>query len=83
MEYTIAGAKKEFSNVLREAHERPVVITRRGQPDVVVMAFAEYEQLRRLLAYQQVLRLAEQLRESGPSAEEVYSASRKELEERL
>jgi prevent-host-death family protein len=82
MEYTIAGAKKEFANLLREAHERPVVITRRGQPDVVVMAFSEYEQVRRLLAYQRMLRLSDELRESGPTAEELYSASRAALEER-
>jgi len=82
MEYTIAVAKKEFSQVLRDAHEQPVIITSRGQPDVVVMAFAEYEQIRRLLAYQHMVRLSEQLRESGPTAQDLYTTSRSELEER-
>lgn len=83
MVYPIAVAKKEFSRLLREAQQRPVIITRRGQPDVVVMAYAEYEQLRRLQAYQRMLRLADQLRDSGVTASELYEASRRELEERL
>jgi hypothetical protein len=38
--------------------------------------------VRRLLAYQRMLRLSDELRESGPTAEELYSASRAALEER-
>lgn len=82
MEYPIAVAKSEFSRLLKEAHEEPVVITRRGQPDVVVLAYQEYERLRRLQAYQQTLRLSAKLRESGITAGELYQSSREELEKR-
>lgn len=75
-------AKSEFSRLLREAHKEPVIITRRGRPDVVLLAYDEYERLRRLQAYQQVLNLAAKLRDSGLTASELYEASRQELEER-
>lgn len=82
MEYPIAVAKSEFSRLLREAHKEPVIITRRGRPDVVLLAYDEYERLRRLRAYQQVLNLAAKLRDSGLTASELYEASRQELEGR-
>jgi prevent-host-death family protein len=82
MEYPIGVAKTEFSRLLREAQQEPVVITRRGQPDVVMLAYAEYEQLRRLQAYQQTLRLSARLQDSGLTASDLYQSSRQELEER-
>jgi len=82
MEYPIAVAKKEFSRILRETRKGPVIITRRGQPDIVLLAYADYERLRRLQAFQQVLRLANELRDKGVTATELYEVSRRELEER-
>jgi len=82
MEYPIALAKKEFSRILRETRKGPVIITRRGQPDIVLLAYADYERLRRLQAFQQVLRLANELRDKGVTATELYEVSRRELEER-
>jgi len=55
---------------------------RRGQPDIVLLAYADFERLRRLQAFQQVLRLANELRDKGVTATELYEASRRELEER-
>lgn len=82
MEYSIGVAKTEFSRLLREAKQGPVIITRRGRPDVVMLAYDDYEQLRRLQAYQQTLRLSARLQESGLTAGELYQSSRRELEER-
>ena len=82
MEYPIAVAKSEFSRLVRDAHKEPVIITRRGQPDVVLLAYADYERLRRLQAYQQTLQIAAKLRESGVTASDLYETSRRELEER-
>jgi prevent-host-death family protein len=80
MEYPIGIAKTEFSRLLREAHEAPVIITRRGRPDVVMLAYDDYERLRRLQAYQQTLRLSAKLQDSGVTASELYETSRRELE---
>jgi prevent-host-death family protein len=82
MEYPIGVAKSEFSRLLREAREAPVIITRRGEPEVVLLAYDDYKRLRRLQAYQQMIRLSNQLRDSGVTVEELQDASREELEQR-
>lgn len=82
MKYSIGVAKNEFSRLLREAKQSPVIITRRGRPDVVLLSYGDYERLRRLQAYQQTLRLSAKLRDSGVSAGDLYESSRQELEER-
>jgi len=83
MEYPIGVAKTEFSRLVREAHKEPIIITRRGQPDVVLLAYTDYERLRRLQGYQQMLDIARKLRSSGVTATELYETSRQELEDRL
>lgn len=82
MEYPIGVAKTEFSRLIREAHKQPIIITRRGRPDVVLLAYDDYERLRRLQAYEQTLRIAAKLRDSGITASELYETSRRELDER-
>lgn len=59
-----------------------MILTRRGRPDVVLLAYAEYLRLRRIQAYQHMLRLATQLCDTGLTASELYAASRSELEAR-
>jgi prevent-host-death family protein len=82
MEYPIGVAKSEFSRLLREARESPVIITRRGEPEVVLLAYDDYKRLRRLQAYQQMIRLSNQLRDSGVTVQELQESSREELEDR-
>jgi prevent-host-death family protein len=82
MEYPIGVAKSEFSRLLREAREAPVIITRRGEPEVVLLAYDDYKRLRRLQAYQQIIRLSNQLRDSGVTVQELQESSREELEKR-
>ncbi|MDH7485595.1 MAG: type II toxin-antitoxin system Phd/YefM family antitoxin [Anaerolineae bacterium] len=79
---SIAQAKSGFSDMLRRAQEETVIITRRGEPEAVILPFAEYERLRRLRAYASMVRLSSELAETGVTATELYEASRKELEER-
>lgn len=79
---SIAEARRDFSEVLKQARESPVLITRRGKPEAVILAYDEYQQLRRLRAYTSMLRLAKELHEAGVTASDLYEASRKELEGR-
>ncbi len=79
---SIAKAKSGLSKLLKRAREEPVIITRRGEPDAVILPFAEYERLRRLRAYSSMVRLSRELKEVGVTATELYEASRRELEER-
>jgi prevent-host-death family protein len=82
MEYPIGVAKSEFSRLLREAREAPVVITRRGEPEVVLLAYDDYKRLRRLQGYQQMIRVSNQLGDSGVTVQDLQEASREELEDR-
>ncbi len=79
---SIAEAKSGFSELLKRARKEPVIVTRRGKPDAVILPFAEYERLRRLLGYSSMVRLSRELKEAGVTATELYEASRSELERR-
>ena len=82
MRVSIAEAKSGFSALLKRAQKEPVIVTRRGEPDAVILPFEEYERLRRLRAYSSMVRLSHELKEVGVTATELYEASRKELEDR-
>jgi len=79
---SIAEAKSGFSELLKHAQKEPVIVTRRGEPDAVILPFEEYERLRRLRAYSSMVRLSRELEGVGVTATELYEASRSELEDR-
>lgn len=83
LKVSIAEAKSGLSDLLKQARSSPVIVTRRGQPDAVILPYEEYERLQRLRAYAGMVRLARELREAGVTATEIYEESRRELEERL
>lgn len=43
--WSIARAKAELSHVVRQAHRRPQVIERRGEPVAIVLGIDEYRRL--------------------------------------
>lgn len=81
MDISIADAHNRLSAVLKQLKKGPITLTRRGKAVGVIVSPEEYENLRRVQAYLQVLSLSHELRESI-SAEEIYRASRNELEDR-
>jgi prevent-host-death family protein len=83
MYISIAEAHNRLSRWLNRVEEEPITITRRGKPVGVIISPEEYERLRRVQAYLQMLRLSNSLRESGVTANELFRASRQELENRL
>jgi len=82
MQVSIVEARKDLSRVLKQTRQAPVVVTRRGNPDAVILSFAEYERIRRLQAYLRMARLSRQLEDSGITATELYEIARRELEVR-
>jgi len=82
MEISIADAHNRLSQWLKFLRQGPVTITRRGKPVGVIIDPAEYERLRQVRAYLQMLNLAENLHESGVTARELHETSRQELEQR-
>ena len=82
MRISVSEAHSRLSRWLNKVKDEPVTITRRGKPVGVIVSPEEYERLRQVGAYLQMLRLSGSLRESGLTADELFRASREELEER-
>jgi len=76
----IAHAHNRLSSLLKKAQENPILLTRRGKAVGVIISPEEYERLRQFEAYNNVVRLSQNLRESGVTASELYQSSRHELE---
>lgn len=83
MDISVAEAQNKLSQLLQAAEQEPIVITRRGKPVGVIITPKEYAEMRKLRAYLEMLRLAEELRNSGVIAQELNQASRAELEARV
>jgi prevent-host-death family protein len=81
MDISIAEAHNRLSSLLKRVGEGPILITRRGKTVGVLISPEEYEKLSRVGAYLQLVEISRELKE-GSSADEIYRASRQELEER-
>jgi prevent-host-death family protein len=83
MYISVAEAHNRLSHWLKKIKDEPITITRRGRPVGVIIAPDEYERLRQVRAYLQMLRISGALRESGGvKAGELFEATRQELEAR-
>lgn len=82
MAVSVAEVHNRLSHWLNQVADGPVTITRRGKPVGVIISPEEYEQLRQVQAYLEMLRLSRSLQDSGLTATELRQASREELEER-
>ena len=82
MDISIAGAHNRLSSLLKQLDQGPIQITRRGETAGVIISPEMYKKLRRVEAYLEMLNISREVGE-GPNADEIYRASRQELEERL
>ena len=82
MDISIVEAHNRLSYWLKQVRKGPVEITRRGKPVGVIIGPEEYEQLRQVQAYLQMVSLSQALRESDLTAKELFRSSRDELEDR-
>ena len=81
MDISIAEAHNRLSALLKQVDKGPIMITRRGKTVGVIISPKEYENLRQVQAYIQMVELSRTLRDIGVSASELYQASRQELEQ--
>jgi prevent-host-death family protein len=81
MDISVAKARQSLSLLLTKARTHPIVISRHGKPAGVLISPEEWEQLSRIRAYLNMMRLAQTLSESS-AAMELHQASRDELEAR-
>lgn len=82
MTVTLTEAHNRLSHWLRKLPERPITITHRGKPVAVLVDPEEYERLRQVQAYLDMLRLSCELQGAKVTASELFEASRAELEAR-
>jgi prevent-host-death family protein len=83
MYISVAEAHNRLSRWLNKVRDEPITITRRGKPVGVIVSPEEYERLRRVQAYLQMLRISRSLNvgQSSVTADELIHASREELVE--
>jgi len=79
---TVAEAHSRISKWLNRVKDGPITITRRGKPVGVIVDPEEYERLRRVQGYLRMRQISHELAERDVTAEELYRATRDELEER-
>lgn len=83
MDISIAEAHNRLSHWLKLVEKgKTVRITKRGKPVGVMIHPDEYERLRQVQAYLEMISLSHTLRESSITASELYRAGREELEKR-
>ena len=85
MRVSIAQARRDLSPILKLVRQAPVIVTRRGKPDAVILSFQEYELLCRSRAYLRMMRFSEQLKGCRVTATELalYKGGGRELDEKL
>jgi prevent-host-death family protein len=81
LDVSIADAHNRLSALLKKVQKSPIRLTNRGKPVGVLLSLEEYDGLRRAKAFLQLVTISREIGE-GPSADEIYRASRQELEER-
>ena len=82
MDISIGSAHNRLSALLKLVEKEPVTITRHGKAVGVLISAEEYEKLRQVRAYLQMVNLSHELREGDLTANEIYRTSRQELEEK-
>lgn len=82
MYISVTEVRKNLSQLLQAVKQEPIVMTRHGKPVGVLITPEEYEVVRKLRAYLEMLQLAEELRDCGTTTQELQRASRTELEAR-
>ena len=82
MQVSITEMHNRLSYWLKKIPGQSVTITRRGKPVGVLVSPEQYERLRQVQAYLEMLRLSHSLQNSDATADELIQASREELEAR-
>ena len=80
MDISIAEAHNRLTYWIKQLRNGPITITRRGKPVGVIIDPKEYEGLRKVQAYLELMRLSQELHTSGLTTAELQQASRTELE---
>ena len=81
---SIAEGKRGFSRLVRDASSKKeeIIITKRGKPVAVIVPYEEYVQSKRVGGYRKIIEARETFLKTGTSSDEIFKASRKQLEKK-
>ena len=81
---SIAEGKKELSKLIRTVREskEEIILTNRGKPVAVIMAYDEYRHAKRTDGYRKIMEARSAFLKAGVQADEIREKSRKQLEKR-
>lgn len=80
---SIAEGKKGFSRYIRDAvaKDEEIIITNRGRPVAVIIPYERYRRAQRMDGYKKIMEARAAFSRVSASAEDIYQASRDQLEE--
>ncbi len=72
IEISVAESKKDFTKLIRDSADKndSFIITKRGKPAAVIVSFEDYQKLRRMAGYAELIKLRSKLSKCGISAQE-------------
>ena len=81
---SIAEGKKGFSRLIQGAVDKKerVIITKRQKPVAVIIPYDEYQRSMKFEGYKQIMEVRGAFLKAGLKADDVYKASKKQLEDR-
>lgn len=81
---SIAEGKKRFSRLIEDALTKKddIIVTKRGKPVVVITPYEEYQHSKRIEGFRKIMEAREVFSKTGILAEEVYKASKRQLEKK-
>lgn len=82
IEISVAESKKDFTKLIRDSADKndSFIITKRGKPAAVLVSFEDYQKLKRMAGYAELIKLRSKLSKCGISAQEVFEKSKNILE---
>ncbi|QGP93359.1 Antitoxin Phd_YefM, type II toxin-antitoxin system [Neomoorella glycerini] len=83
MSLNVTQAKESFLDLIRRVEGwESVILEKRGKPVAALLPYEEYANLSRIKNYLAMQEISEAMKDSGITAEEIFQASRQELEAR-
>jgi prevent-host-death family protein len=80
---SISEGKKRIKRLIQDVLEgkEEIVVTKREKPVAVIAPYEQYQQSKRVEGFRKIMKAREVFLKTGLQADEIFKASRKELEE--
>ncbi len=84
MSVGVAEGRKGFSRLIKDvsSKNKGIVITKRGKPVAVIVAYDEYFQSKKIEGYGKIIEARDNFLKTGISSDEIFRASKMQLQKR-